>query len=134
MTTSHTMWLTKPEGDEKVSLGTFGYINARIRQRAYDVIIREFKRSGLTQEKLCCRWGKTPDYVSKILARPSNLELNTFSEALFAISGAIPMFNLAYPLEQKIAVVQLPSSVPPKAQAAQKPISIVPRPPEARAA
>lgn len=90
-------WLQKPEGDAKISEGTFGYITARIRQRAYDIVIREFKKSGLTQAQLCRRWGKTADQVSRFLSRPGNWELNTFAEALFAISGAVLRFEHNYP-------------------------------------
>src|SRR5262245_37424941 len=96
MSISQTTWLTKPEGDNKVSAGTLAYISARIRQRAYDLVIREFKKSGLTQAQLCRRWGKAPEAVSRFLARPANWELNTFTEALFAISGAVPTFSLDY--------------------------------------
>jgi hypothetical protein len=100
MNTSQESWLTKPDGDNKISVGVFGYITARIRQRAYDLVIREFKKSGITQAQLCRRWGKTPDQVSRLLSRPGNWELNTFVEALFSISGAIPLFTLTYPTEQ----------------------------------
>jgi hypothetical protein len=101
MNTSQASWLTKPEGDEKISIGVFGYINARIRQRAYDLVIREFRKSGITQAQLCRRWGKTADYVSRFLSRPGNWEINTYTEALFAISGAIPVYNVAYAPEKR---------------------------------
>jgi len=93
MSTSRTAWLSKPKDDDKISIGTFGYINARIRQRAYDLIIREFKKSGITQATLARRWGKGQDHVSRFLARPGNWELNTLAEALFAINGAVPSFG-----------------------------------------
>jgi hypothetical protein len=101
MSTSQTAWFTKPTGDNKISLGVFGYINARIRQRAYDIVIREFKKSGITQAQLCRRWGKTPDYVSRFLSRPGNWEINTFAEALFSISGAIPSYTIYYASERE---------------------------------
>ncbi len=94
MRTSRTTWLTKPEGDSKISSGTFGYVNARIRQRAYDLVVREFKASGISQATLARRWGKAPEIVSRFLARPANWELNTLAEALFAIRGAVPSFSV----------------------------------------
>jgi hypothetical protein len=80
----------------------------------YDLVIREFKRSGITQSTLAHRWGKAPEVVSRFLARPANWEVNTWTEALFAISGAIPTFGVAYPSTQ----TQTPSIKelePPKA-------------------
>jgi hypothetical protein len=42
--------------------------------------------------------GKTTDVVSRLLSRPRNWELGTFSDLLFAISGAVPRFDADYPL------------------------------------
>jgi hypothetical protein len=100
MSTSQNTWLSEPKGDEKISAGTFGYINARIRQRMYDLVIKEFKQSGITQATLARRWGKAPEIVSRFLARPANWELNTIAEVLFAISGRIFKPSLETPLEQ----------------------------------
>jgi len=99
MRTSRGSWLVKPEGDEKISEGTFGYLTARVRQRAYDIVVREFKRSGITKAILARRWGKDPAIVSRFLARPGNWEIDTYTEALFAINGAIPALSAEHPLE-----------------------------------
>jgi hypothetical protein len=107
--------LSKPAGDEKISAGTFGYINARIRQRAYDVVIREFKKSGINQATLARRWGKSADVVSRFLSRPGNWEINTWTEALFAISGAVPTFGVAH---VHAAVVAEPTRVKPSTSTA----------------
>jgi transcriptional regulator with XRE-family HTH domain len=98
MSTSRTTVLSKPEGSNKISLGTLGYIRARNRQRAYNLVIREFKKSGLTQADLARRLGKAAEVVSRLLSRPRNWELDTFSDLLFAISGAVPRFDTDYPL------------------------------------
>jgi hypothetical protein len=103
MNTSQTTVLPKPTGNEKISLGTFGYINARNRQRAYDIVIHEFKKSGLTQASLASRMGKTSDIVCRWLSRPQNWETDTFSSLLFAISGAVPKYDLTYPLGKQKA-------------------------------
>jgi hypothetical protein len=99
MRTSRDSWLTKPEGDAKISEGVFGYLTARVRQRAYDIVIREFKKSGITQAQLARRWGKDPAIVSRFLARPGNWEIDTYTEALFAISGAVPALNAEHPIK-----------------------------------
>lgn len=110
MSTSPTTWLSKPKDDKKISAGTFGYINARIRQRAYNLVVKEFKKSGISQATLARRWGKTPDIVSRLLARPGNWELNTFAEALFAINGAILSFGALYADEAEVPKLQFSSA------------------------
>jgi hypothetical protein len=113
-TSAKTPWLSKPQGDEKISEGTLGYITARIRQRAYDLVVREFKKSGITQATLARRWGKAPEVVSRFLARPGNWELDTFTEALFVINGAIPSFSTTHAAEQ---IISASRPMPPRAQA-----------------
>ena len=98
MSTSQTTGLSKPTAAYKISIGTLGYINARNRQRAYNLVIREFKKSGLTQAALASRLGKTADVICRLLARPRNWELDTFSSLLFGISGAVPQYEATYPL------------------------------------
>lgn len=110
MTTSPTTSLSKPSGSEKVSLGTLGYVRARVKQRAFDLVVREFKKSGLSQRELAARLGKTPDVVCRLLSRPSNWELNTFSDLMFGISGAVPVFESRHPLDAMAVTKQKTSS------------------------
>jgi hypothetical protein len=101
MTTSPTTTgLSKPTTDEKISAGTFAYINARNRQRAYDIVIKEFKESGITQATLASRMGKTPDIISRLFSRPQNWESDTFSSLIFAIRGGILKYEIVYPLDK----------------------------------
>jgi hypothetical protein len=99
MTTSATIGLSKPTRSDKISLGTLGYVRARNRQRAYDLVVRELKKSGITQAELARRMGKAPEVVSRLLSRPRNWELDTFADLLFAISGAVPTFGAGHPLD-----------------------------------
>jgi hypothetical protein len=98
MSTSRTTGLSEPTGSTKISLGTLGYICARNRQRAYDLLIKEFKKSRLTQADLARRLGKRAEVISRLLSRPRNWELDTFSALLFAISGGVVTYSLGYPL------------------------------------
>jgi len=98
MSTSQTTTeLFRPTADKKISLGTFAYINARNRQRAYDIVIKEFETSGITQATLANRMGKSPEVVCRLLSRPQNWESDTFSSLLFAISGGVPKYEMTYP-------------------------------------
>ena len=99
MNTSPITGLSEPHGVEKISR-IFGYIRARHRQRMYDVVIREFKQSGLSQADLARRLGKSPEIISRLLARPANWEADTFSDLLFAISGAVAIFRTERPLSR----------------------------------
>ena len=99
MSTSATSALSKPEGINKISTGTLAYIRARNKHRTYNLVIREFKKSGLTQADLAKRLGKAPEVISRLLARPRNWEMDTFSDLLFAISGAVPRYELDRPLD-----------------------------------
>jgi hypothetical protein len=85
-------------------MGTLGYIRARIRQRAYDLVIRELKNSRITQADLARRLGKGQDVISRLLSRPRNWELDTFSDLLFGISGAVPTFAAEHPLASETGV------------------------------
>jgi hypothetical protein len=67
--------LSKPEGDTKISAGTLAYINTRTLLRAYTLVIKELKRSGITQAELARRLGKAPEIISRLLSRPTNLKL-----------------------------------------------------------
>src|SRR5439155_7028349 len=99
MSTSATTGLSEPTGTDKISLGTLGYIRTRNKQRAYKLVIREFKKSGLRNADLAKRLGKAPEVVHRLLSRPQNWGLDTFSDLLFAISGAVLKVSLDRPLE-----------------------------------
>jgi hypothetical protein len=101
MNTSPTTGLSEPVGSAKISLGTLGYVRARNRQRQFDLVIREFKRTGITQAELARRLGKSPEVISRLLARPTNWEADTFGDLLFGISGAVPAYRLEHPLSSE---------------------------------
>jgi hypothetical protein len=100
MSTSQTSSLSKPTGCEKVPLGTLAYFRARAKRRAYDLVIKEFKKSGLSQADLARRLGKGTDRICKLLGGPGNWTLDTVSDLLFAISGAEPKYGLDYALDK----------------------------------
>jgi hypothetical protein len=101
MRTLQTTGLYEPVGEEKISAGALSYIATRVKLRAYDLVVRELKASGITQAQLAKRLGKAPEVVSRMLSRPGNWEMKTFSELLFAISGAVPVFSLSYPVKRQ---------------------------------
>ena len=99
MSTLQTTTLSKPVGVEPVPKGVFGYFRGRNKHRLYNLVIREFKKSGLSQADLARRLGKTPDVVCRWLAGPTNWTIDTVSDLLFAISGAEAKYEISYPLD-----------------------------------
>jgi transcriptional regulator with XRE-family HTH domain len=74
----------------------------------YDLVIKEFRKSGLTQADLARRLGLGTDRVCRLLGGPGNWTLDTASDLLFAISGAEPLYGLAYPLDRPASNRPLP--------------------------
>lgn len=97
MTTLQTTILSKPVGDEKISRGVLGYILARDRQQAYDLIITELKKSSVSQATLARRIDMDTGELSRLLSRPGNWQIDTFGTLLFGISGAGLKFSTDYP-------------------------------------
>jgi hypothetical protein len=73
----------------------------RNRGHVYNIVIEEFERSGINQATLASRLGKAPEVISRWLGTPSNWTLDTFSDLLFAISGAELQYTVSYPLGQQ---------------------------------
>jgi hypothetical protein len=94
-----TSTLCKPKGADLIPVGTLGYFRARNRWQAYDLVLTEFKNSGLTKADLARRLGKRPEVVSRLLGAPGNWGLDTVSDLLFAICGAAVVYNATHPLE-----------------------------------
>ena len=95
-----TSTLSKPTGSDPVPLGTFGYFRARHRTRVYEMVLREFMESGLTQADLARRMSKRPDVICRWLGAPGNWTLDTVSDLLFAISGGEPEYQVSRPLDE----------------------------------
>jgi transcriptional regulator with XRE-family HTH domain len=98
MTTSPTSTLSEPHGASKVPRSTLAYFRARLKHRIYSVIIKEFKKSSLTQADLARRLDMEPAQLSRLLAGPANLTLETVSDTLFAINGGELTASTEHPL------------------------------------
>lgn len=93
MTTSRTTSLPKPITGEKISEGVLSYVKSRNRQQAYNMLVQAFRRSGLSQASLAKMVGMPTETISRVFSRPRNVELDTLSKLLFAISGATLAFE-----------------------------------------
>jgi len=90
-----------PTGAAKLSLGTLDYMRRLNRQRAYELVRREFQRSGISEVELAGRLGKPQDAVAGLLNGPKNWGLDTVSDLLYAISGAVPGYVATYPFSDR---------------------------------
>lgn len=97
-TSQPTYTLSEPSGDNRVPDTTLVYFRERNRLRVFELVLREFINSGITQACLGRRTGRRPEVVNRILSTPGNLTLDTVSDFLFAISGAEPTYGVQYPL------------------------------------
>jgi hypothetical protein len=91
----------KPVPGERVPADTRDYLRARAKRHAYDLIMRELAKSGISRAELARRLGKGADRVSKMLGGPSNWTIITLADLLFAINAGVPKYSVDYPLERK---------------------------------
>ena len=98
MSTSRATMPSEPRGADKIPAWTLSYFRARLKQRIYSVIIKEFKKSGLSQADLGRRLDMEPAQLSRMLSGPGNLTSDSVSDLLFAISGAELGLSIEHPL------------------------------------
>jgi hypothetical protein len=89
-----------PIPERRVPSVTFSYFNARNRRHVYNFLMREFRRSGITQAELAVRTGKSREIISRLLGQPSNMTADTAAELIFAISGGEIEYHITYPLNR----------------------------------
>lgn len=92
--------LSKPEGNRPIPRSAFSYLRARNRLRAFNLLQNEFRLSGISQATLSGRMKKDPGQLSRLLNAPGNITLDTLSDLLFAISGAVPNYSAEHPLDK----------------------------------
>jgi transcriptional regulator with XRE-family HTH domain len=115
MSTSQTTTLSEPHGADKIPSWTLSYFRARLKQRVHSLLIREFKKSGLSQADLGRRLDKEPAQLSRLLSGPGNLTLDSVSDFLFAIGGGELGLSVEHPLAARATSanqpkVQVPST------------------------
>lgn len=70
--------------------------------KVFNLVQREFQRSGISQADLAERMGKGADRVCRLLGSPGNWTLDTVSDLLFAMSGAEINYDVAHPLDKPV--------------------------------
>jgi hypothetical protein len=91
------------ESNGTLSLGTRVYFQERLRNRIYDLIIRQlenYKTAGGTQTELATRLDRRADQISRWLSSPGNLTLDTISDLMLGLSGAELRMEVDYPMQK----------------------------------
>ena len=71
-----------------MSPGHLGYFQGRLRNKLYSALMQLFldeKKLGFTRADLARRLGKRPEQVTRWLAGPGNLKIDTLSDLLLAM-------------------------------------------------
>jgi hypothetical protein len=121
ITYPQTTSLYEPRGDDAVPAGALAYLQARNRSRAYEAVINEFVRSGISQATLARRMSKRPEQINRLLGAPGNWTLDTVSDLLFAISGAEPIYGVQFPLKEPPRNYQQPEWLTSRGELASPP-------------
>ena len=98
-----------PRDGPKTPFVTLAYFRQRQRDRMFDLVHAEFRKSGLNKAELVRHMGRQPEVISRMLGAPGNWRLDTVSGLLFAISGAEAAFTTRYPMAQSLPDAAAPA-------------------------
>jgi hypothetical protein len=85
--------LSKPEQGVNINLFDLGYVRTRNKNKAHSLLLEIFKESGLSKADLAKKLGKKPEQITRWLAGPGNLKLDTLSDLIFAMKGEFFVVN-----------------------------------------
>jgi transcriptional regulator with XRE-family HTH domain len=64
-----------------------GLVRARNKNKAHSLCLELFKESGFSKADLAKMLGKKPEQITRWLAGPGNITLDTLSDLIFALKG-----------------------------------------------
>lgn len=82
-------YLAEIHGDQKLPARTIGYVSESTRDALYDLVVRKFMETGITQAVLAKRLGKSPAQICRTLGASGNWTIDTVAELLYAIDGSM---------------------------------------------
>lgn len=107
MTTLQTTSPSEEPETARISRGDLAFICARNQHEAHNLLLRSLKQSGMSQKELAIRTGIDQAVISRLLRRPRNMELNTFSKLLYGACGAALVFLPAYSQTQNTTASEI---------------------------
>jgi hypothetical protein len=96
MSTSPATTTLQVNGD-RIDASEFSYFAARNRRKIYSIIIKEFKKSKLSQAQLARRMGQRTDTICRWLSGPGNYTFDSVSSLLLGISGGELSYSVVHP-------------------------------------
>lgn len=97
MNTSAISTYSRPENLRQIPDTEFAYICARNQHQAHNLLMKQIKQSGYTQKQIAKITGIDEAALSRLLRRPRNVEINTISKILYAVSGAALGLSPSFP-------------------------------------
>ena len=79
--------LSKPEQGAKIHPYDLGFVRTRNKNKAHSLLLELFDQSHLSKADLARMLNKQPEQITRWLAGPSNLTLDTLSDLIFALAG-----------------------------------------------
>lgn len=93
-------YLAEPNANDRIPVRTLGYVAEAARDDLYDLVVRKFMESGISQVTLAKRLGKSPAQICRTLGASGNWTIDTCAELLFAIDGSTLKFSHHKPLQE----------------------------------
>ena len=79
--------LSKPEQGVKINPYDLGFVRTRNKNKAHSLILELFAEGDLSKSDLARMLDKKPEQITRWLAGPGNLKLDTLSDLIFALKG-----------------------------------------------
>lgn len=92
-----TFTLSKPKDNSEIPAGVQAFVSEKLKNDLYDLVLRKFKESGISQSELAARLGKDKALLSRQLSTPSNWTIDTTAKMLFAIDGSVLVLSTMDP-------------------------------------
>jgi hypothetical protein len=104
------------ENYKRIPVGKLAYFRARLQDRIYNLIVREFLRKendgSMTRTDLAERIGKDPSQITRYLASPGNWTIDTVSDFLLGVSAAELAIGIR-PLAVSVQTIETNVASPP---------------------
>lgn len=79
--------LSKPKHGVKIDLFDLGVVRTRNKNKVHSLLLEIFNESDLSKADLAKMLGRKPEQITRWLAGPGNITLDTVSDLIFAING-----------------------------------------------
>lgn len=79
--------LSKPTRGVKIHPFDLGLVRTRNKNKAHSLLLEMFEESSLSKADLAKMLDKKPEQITRWLAGPGNLKLDTLSDLIFAMKG-----------------------------------------------